>query len=170
VARPSIESDCHFLTEAYVLARECSPDPSSQNAALLVNHDGIVVASAVNRFPDGVDFLQERSVAPLKYHFFEHAERNVIYDAARRGVPTFGLAMYCPWAACSDCARAIIQAGIAVLVRHQCPGASNGKWTESLAMAERMLHEAGVVVRTISRKLDPSNTLSVRRSGELIFP
>lgn len=166
--------DRDYLTEAYILARECSPDPSTQNGALLVDFNssskGIVVASAVNRFPDGVDFVNERTVAPLKYEYFEHAERNVIYDAAKNGIATHGLTMYCAWAACADCARAIIQSGIAVLVRHDCAGASHGKWADSIARADGMLQEAGVVVRTVTGKLDLSNTLGVRRSGELIYP
>lgn len=42
----------------------------------------------------------------------EHAERNAIYWAARRGVPIEGAILYCTDAPCVACARACIQSGI----------------------------------------------------------
>ena len=48
-----------------------------------------------------------------------HAERDSIYYAANRGVSLKGAIMVCPWAACCDCARAIIGSGISALVYHR---------------------------------------------------
>ena len=42
----------------------------------------------------------------------EHAERNLIYYAARKGIALEGAILYCTDAPCEDCARAIISSGI----------------------------------------------------------
>lgn len=46
----------------------------------------------------------------------EHAERNVLYWCARKGIATEGLTMYSTDAPCHGCARAIVQCGIVRLV------------------------------------------------------
>src|SRR5687768_3524816 len=125
------EQDRAMLQAAYFHASKYSTDPNTQNAAVLIDDmpSGFddsgryilskkIVASGANHFPDGVKELPERWERPIKYSYVEHAERNCIYSAAKRGIKTDGLVMYCPWFACADCARAIIQAGIAEVVGH----------------------------------------------------
>lgn len=124
-----------------------SPDPSTQNAALLVNDAGLVFAKAVNEFPCGVHYTPERWQKPLKYKIIEHAERNVLFQLAKTGPRTDGLIMVCPWAACSDCARAIIQCGIKQLITHkQAHDRSPDFWRQEIEIAFMMLQEAGVEV------------------------
>ena len=95
-----------------------SPDPSTQNAAVIMqSNDCIIPATlSVNKFPRGVLYEPERWERPIKYSYIEHAERNAIYAAARLGIPTAEKTLVCPWAACADCARAIIQSGISRLI------------------------------------------------------
>lgn len=164
-----------LLKDAYIQAA-ASPDPSTQNgAALVATHParpggGIVIADtwSVNRFPDGVAYLPERWERPLKYAIIEHAERNSIFAAARSGISTDGLVMVCPWAACADCARAIIQAGITSLVTHrQAHDRSPQSWRDSIAVAFEMLDEAGVSVQMIDAVLDAP---TVRHTGQLWTP
>jgi len=143
-------SELEFLREAYEVAHDFSTDPSTQNGAILVQN-GLIVARGANHFPYGVQNLSERWVRPLKYSYVEHAERNSIFAAARNGVMTAGATMYCPWFACTDCARAIIQAGITEVVGHETTlhdGASQS-WLDSIAIAYTMLDEAGVKRRLI---------------------
>lgn len=135
-----------LLRQAYIYASEHSTDPSTQNAALLVNDSGKILASAANCFPNKVIETPERWERPLKYKFVEHAERNVIYKAARQGITTEGLFMVCPWAACSDCARAIIQAGIDQVITHtsMMNGNTPEMWQREIEIAKEMFAEAGV--------------------------
>jgi len=107
-----------LLKIAYLEAQK-STNPSTQNGAILVDDKGNVILSAVNSFPDGVTETEERQNRPLRYKFSVHSERNVLYLAARLGIKTEGLLMVCPWAACTDCAQGIIQAGIKRLVVHK---------------------------------------------------
>lgn len=137
-----------LLKEAYAEALN-SPDPSTQNGAILWDPiPGAVVAAEHNRFPDGVEYTAERWKRPGKYAFIEHAERGVIYKAARLGIITEGLTLVTPWAACADCCRSIIQAGISTLITHkQAFERSPVAWLESIEPGLEMLAEAGVKVR-----------------------
>ncbi len=134
------------LRTAYMLAKQ-GPDPSTQNSALIVDEKGVILAQAVNRFPDGVEYRTERWERPLKYKIIEHAERNAIFSAASYGIKTKGLIMVSPWAACSDCARAIIQSGIRTLITHkQAHDRSPDFWRQEIEVAFQMFKEAGVEV------------------------
>jgi len=141
-----------YLLMAYREATK-SPDPSTQNGAVILSGD--VTVADCNRFPDMVEVTPERLERPLKYQFIEHAERNVIYKCATLGVPTAGATMYVPWFACSDCARAIIQAKIAHVVGHQrMADETPDHWKESIANAMIMLAESKVRITMIAGELN----------------
>ena len=80
-----------------------------------------------------------------KFHWFEHAERNAIYNAARMGVQIAGCTLYVNRFPCADCGRAIIQSGIS---RIYCPPKPefDGALDHSFSVSLTMLNEAGVVV------------------------
>lgn len=125
---------------------ETSPDTSTQNGAILVGEAGLPFARGTNTFTRGAIVSPERLERPAKYSFIEHAERNAIYDAARKGVSTQDLTMACVWAACADCARAIVQAGVTRLVRHAVFFDGNDRWAESIALGDAILKEGGVEI------------------------
>lgn len=157
-----------YLYYAYNGLAKQSRDPSTQNAALLVDSNGLIIGSDVNRFPDGVLETPERWERPLKYKIIEHAERNVIFQLARRGIKTEGLIMVCPWAACSDCARAIIQCGIKKLVTHkQAHERSPEFWQKEIDVAFAMLREANVEIVMFDGVLGVEGVL---HSGQLWNP
>ena len=150
----SILTPQQYLLMAYNEATN-SPDPSTQNGAVIViGNDGLTVTDC-NRFPDRVKVNQERLERPLKYEFIEHAERNAILKCAKLGYSTHGATMYVPWFACSDCARAIIQAGIAHVVGHQrMADDTPDRWKDSIANAMTMLKEAGIRMTMIEGELN----------------
>lgn len=181
VDRRLTEYEKHSLMKsAYSHAMAHATDPSTQNGAILVNGYSEILASGANHFPRGVKETPERWQRPAKYLRVEHAERNCIYDAARRGVKTDGLIMVCPWAACSDCARAIIQAGIRHVISHRVPELDeNGfvpgqqgaaRWSETIEVAMNMFQEAHVRFETLEGKIDKDNNLALRRDGKIIHP
>lgn len=138
----------HHMQTA-IRTAEYSIDPSVQNGAVIIDGHGMVIGAGCNEFPDGVGVeLPERWERPAKYMWIEHAERNAIYNAAFLGNATVGATMYCPWASCADCARAIVQAGIIQLVRFPMPPADG--WNESIQTGDMILDEAGVEIIEIS--------------------
>lgn len=142
-----------FLREACRVAALESTDPRTQNGALLRARNGYVLTAA-NQLPPIVP-TAERLEHPAKYSYVEHAERHVIYKAARAGIATHEATLYCPWFACADCARAIILAGISRVVGHaKARLLTPERWQETIAIADNMLHEAGVEIALLEDALD----------------
>lgn len=132
-----------YLREACRVAALESQDPRTQNGALLRARNGCVVTAA-NQLPPIV-VTPERIGGEKKYSYMEHAERHVIYKAARAGIATHDATLYCPWFACADCARAIILAGVSRIVGHAKPRLlTPDRWKETIARADDMFHESGV--------------------------
>lgn len=152
-----------LLAIAYKTAKKKSRDPSTQNGALLAAQHGakiFILATGVNNLPDGIEELAERKQSPEKYKWMEHAERNVIFQAAKQGIKTKGLMMVCPWAACSACARAIIQSGITLLITHkQACLCQKPHWQEEVELGRIMLKEAGVAVQIYDGKVEVNQVL-----------
>jgi dCMP deaminase len=142
-------NELDYLREACRYAAANSGDERTQNAAVLVV--GKKTVYAANHFPPGIARDAMRMSPPHKYHFIEHAERAAIYKAAASGVPTAGAVMYCPWFACTDCARAIILAGIREVVGlASVYNATPPRWAENVFIASSMLSEAGVGQRWLA--------------------
>lgn len=126
-----------------------SKDNKTQVGAVIVGEDNEIVSTGYNSFPRGLDdTIPERQERPEKYYWFEHAERNAIYNAARIGVSTKGTTMYLShWFPCADCARGIINAGITTIYCDR-PGDSTipSIYPESIKRSKEMLLEADVKI------------------------
>lgn len=118
--------------------------------AVIVGPDLEVRATGTNGLPRGVkasDDSRFDRASGEKFFWFEHAERNAIYNAARIGTPVQGCTIYINRFPCSDCARAIIQCGITTVICPKKP-AFDGKLDHSFDVSETMLTEAGVQLVT----------------------
>ena len=127
-----------------------SKDDHTQIGVVIVGSGNEIVSTGFNSFARGVnDGLKKRQLRPEKYYWFAHAERNAIYNAARIGVSTLGCRMYCTCGIpCSDCAIAIIQAGIKEVWVNQMHETGNPKkWRESTKRSLQMFKEAKVKIK-----------------------
>jgi dCMP deaminase len=158
-----------FLSHAYSYAVSYSKDPSTQLGAVLVKPHSGVIGWGVNGLPPRISNKEDRWVRPQKYDYIEHAERNVIYKCAERGICSTGLIMYCPWFACTDCARAIIQSGIHAVVGHkEIYKHTNDRWKESTETGISMLNEAGVRTKLWSGNI--GNNTCILVNGQEFHP
>lgn len=140
----------YFLRVANLVAQK-SKDRHKKIGAVIVGEGHEIRSTGFNGFPRGVDDdVDARHERPAKYAWTEHAERNAIYNAARNGTHTNGTTLYLScWYPCADCARAVIQAGIARIVcSRSWKNKLNSRWTESCNIGMEMLHEAGVICET----------------------
>jgi len=81
-----MEWDDYFLNIAENVKLK-SKDKRTQIGAVIVGKGNEIVSTGYNSFPRNInDSIEERQVRPEKYYWFEHAERNAIYNAARIGV------------------------------------------------------------------------------------
>lgn len=149
------EYDTHFMRLVYDCA-SLSKDQSTHIGAVLTK-DRTILSTGFNSFPRGInDDLPERQERPGKYFFFEHAERNAIYNAI--GKELSGSTLYTNGVPCADCGRAAIQVGVKEVVVHlQFPRSglnlsktSEDQWTQSIQATLEMFKECGVHVRGIN--------------------
>ena len=126
-----------------------SKDQNTQIGAVIVGKDKEIVSTGYNSFPRGLsDNESYRQERPEKYYWFEHAERNAIYNAARIGVSTKGCTMYLSCGIpCADCARGIINAGITRIFVERTDSTKGPQWQESQERSWKMFEEAGVKIQ-----------------------
>lgn len=145
---PYLKWDQLFMSMVYLVAMK-SKDPRTKIGAVIINpKNHAIVSLGYNGLPRGVDDnYPTRYQAPEKYHWFEHGERNAIYNAKR---DLTGFAMYTHGTPCSDCARAVIQSEIKEVVVHwqwENKASHKNKWIESAERSKQMFKEAGVTLR-----------------------
>ncbi len=147
--------DRYFFAIAEVVKTK-SKDPHTKFGCVIVDEDHSIRTTGYNSLPRGInDNVSKRYVRPEKYLWFEHAERNAIYNAARIGVSLKGSTLYLPVPPCVDCGRAIIQSGIKVVKYDKTSWneyfkkqdkSKNNSWVFSINKSLKMLREAGVKV------------------------
>ncbi len=134
--------DRRFLALARGVAAY-SHDPSTQTGAVIVDDQGLVMATGYNGFPIGVNDDPKRYAdRPLKYELVVHCETNAIV-LARRDLR--GCTLYTwPFMSCSRCAGVVIQAGIKRCVAPVIPARLVERWSQNMALSTMMFAEAGV--------------------------
>lgn len=136
-----------FMELAFLIST-WSKDTSTKTGALVVGPDREIRATGYNGLVRGVDDnIPERLERPTKYEFFEHAERNAIYNACLTGTSLKGCTLYATHSPCTDCARAIIQSGIKTVVTNKViidENTPKNTWRDKLEYSAQMFKEAGV--------------------------
>ena len=151
-----------------------SKDNSTQVGAVIVNSDHSIISTGYNDFPRGaidekdklqlpeypyrltqfdknkIKLIESRRERPLKYKWTEHGERNAIYNAARHGIALKGCEIYVHCTpislpCCTDCTRAIIQAGL-IKVHYKGVKDIPDRWKEDCEISTEMFKECGVEV------------------------
>ncbi len=133
--------------EMALRASSLSPNRVRRVGAILVARDGTEIA-ACNTFPGGVRDLEERHQGDGRFVWMEHAERHAIFEAARRGVATAGAHLTTTFFPCIDCARAIVDAGVACLDA-PAPDFDDPVWGGSFERSQTILTEGGVEIRIV---------------------
>ena len=126
-----------------------SKDLRTNIGAVIVGEDNEIVSTGYNSFPRGInDDLDERQERPEKYFWMVHGEMNAILNAARIGSRTKGCKMYLTCGVpCSNCGRAIINAGITeVYCKVEDTTRNREKWDEESLRTKQMFKESGVKI------------------------
>jgi dCMP deaminase len=138
----------YFLNIAEVV-KEKSKDNRTKIGAVIVGQNKEIVSTGYNSFPRGInDEVEERQQRPEKYFWMVHGEMNAILNAARIGVSTNGCKMYLTCGVpCSNCGRAIINAGIKeVYCKPEDTTRNREKWDEEASKTRQMFEESGVKI------------------------
>ncbi|MBO5210900.1 MAG: dCMP deaminase family protein [Clostridia bacterium] len=137
--------DEYFMGIA-TLAAMRSKDPSTQVGACIVNQDKRIMSMGYNGMPRNCnddEFPWDRDNDPFnsKYLYVCHAEFNAILNCDRGNLR--GCTVYVTLFPCNECAKAIIQSGVAEVVYMHDKYAD----TDSVRASKRMFDAAGVLYR-----------------------
>lgn len=122
-----------------------SKDPGTKVGCVLVD-DRRILSTGYNGFPQTIsDDLDRYIDRDFKLSITVHAEKNAILNAAKNGTRVQGSTLYVTFPPCSQCASAIIQAGVAQIV---CPDPASApeRWRSNFQAANNLFYEAGVKV------------------------
>jgi dCMP deaminase len=141
--------------EMCALLGSWSEDRSRQVGCVIVGKANEIRATGFNGLPRGVRGKLDERHNPQdgeKYYWFEHAERNAIYNAARAGTSIEDCRLYVSLFPCADCTRAMIQSGI-VSVNTYGPPQADRMYSRSFEVAIEMLLEANVSLNLYENNL-----------------
>ncbi len=125
---------------------EWTEDRDFKVGAVIVGANNEIRSTGYNGLPRQVsshDTSRFNRESGEKFYWFEHAERNAIYNAAYFGAALAGCTIYVNRFPCADCARAIIQSGIAIVCAPPIPQL-DGALDYSFAVSHVLLMEAGI--------------------------
>ncbi len=143
-----INWDNYFMSMVYLVAMK-SKDKNTHIGSVIVGPDNEIKSTGYNSFVRRLDdSVLERQEKPEKYYWFEHAERNAIYNATLIGTSLKGCKMYTNGVPCMDCGRGIVQSGIEEVIVDKVWSQNNGeRWAEHGKRTIQMFEETGVKLR-----------------------
>ena len=123
-----------------------SYDPRTKLGAVIADDRNRIISIGYNGFPRGVaDKLERYEDRPTKHLFVAHAERNALDNSP---MSVEGCTLYVPLLPCNECAKSIIQRGIAKVVSYHPDREDTFNWD----ITQQMFHEAGVVLHLVHKK------------------
>ncbi|WP_447932980.1 deoxycytidylate deaminase [Sphingopyxis fribergensis] len=130
--------------------------PQSAVGAVIAEKSELIARSA-NIVPppvlEGMKSHAREITESDRYFIIEHAERAAIFHALKAGHDLSKATIYCTRFPCSDCARAIIWAGIRRAVFASGYG-SETRWLTAQRAARQLFKDAGIRVRFLPQSVD----------------
>jgi dCMP deaminase len=124
-----------------------SEDTSTKMGCVVVSKSNDLLSIGWNGLPRGIKNTPNKNIRPVKYKYFEHAERNTIYNSSRNGIPLKDSIIYISCLSCCDCTRSIIQSGIKkIVIRKNNDPEFEKRWSEDFKISKSMLKEAGIKI------------------------
>ena len=155
VPHANITWDEYFMGMA-LLSSQRSKDPNTKVGACIVDKDHKVVSNGYNGMPTGIDETKiswnKGEGLDSKYLYVCHAELNAILNT-RDGSQLKGCTLYVTLFPCNNCAKAVIQSGIAEIVYLDNKYAEQTDFKASALMLEL----AGVKVRKYEGRIPSLN-------------
>lgn len=146
------------LTEK--IAADFSKDQSTKVGSMMLNdEDTTPISFGYNGMLRGLnDNSPERNVRPEKYYWYEHAERNAIYNKAQDVLS--GSLMFSSSFPNMDSARAISSSGIKKFITQNIPEAKNEEEKEIQERVKILFKETKVELIELSQNMDSKQRLT----------
>ena len=121
-----------YEARADVIAQDSHDLETKVGAILIHPRSGAVMSEGFNGFVRGAPDNRLPRTRPGKYRYMQHAEMNMLCNAARHGVATEGCIVFSTLSPCTDCLRMMYQAGICTVVFRD----TYGDFYQSLSMGD----------------------------------
>ena len=147
-----------------------SKDRSRKVGAVIVGPNRQIIGHGYNGFPRGLnDDVDKRHERPAKYMYTVHAEMNAILNALENEKSVRGCTIYTTLFPCTECARAIIQSGIACVVVKDPPNFEDPKYAQEFRASLEMFREVDMIVAILGEEQNEHlyHSKSFRRSHDL---
>ena len=136
-----------------LLSARRSKDPSTQVGACIVNDKNKIVGAGYNGLPIGCDdnefpWDKQGDFLQTKYPYICHAELNAILNNI--GMELRGCKIYTALFPCNECAKAIIQSGIAEVIYLSDKYAG----TDTAKASRLMFDKAGIACRKVNATVE----------------
>ena len=135
----------YFMTLALVASLKSKDSSTQVGAVISDNKSRKVISSGYNGFPRYLDDDKIPQTRPEKYLYVVHAELNAILHAERN---LSGCSLYVTSFPCSECMKAVIQAGIKTVV--YLNELSGKDWESSRVATMKLAELAQIEVRRFS--------------------
>jgi len=157
--------DDYFMTMVYLVASR-SKDERTHIGAIVVGPRKEIRSTGYNGFVRGLnDSVSERQGKGEKNYWFEHAERNAIYNATLTGTSLAECIMYTNGVPCMDCARGIVQSGIKeIVVDKKWDSNHLEEWAERNRRTLEMFGETGIRLR-----YHETNYVEIKKFNDGVF-
>lgn len=147
--REAASWDETFMGVALVVARR-SKDPSTQVGAAIVSAENRILSLGYNGTPNGwpdstFPWGKEGDALETKYPYVVHAERNAVLNFGGIHSQLRGGTIYTTHFPCGECAKEIVQVGIAEVVYLHDHSLTDSSTAASL----RMFRECGLAIRQL---------------------
>ena len=162
----SVNWDDYFMTMVYLVASK-SKDKRTHIGAVIIGPKKEIRSTGYNSFVRELnDDVPERYAKGEKQYWFEHAERNAIYNATLIGISLKDCIMYTQGIPCMDCARGIVQSGIVEVIVDKKWITNSDEWTERNKRTLEMFAEVGVNLR----EYEPEYIRIIKMNDGLVLP
>lgn len=143
----------YFFMIVYTISRK-SKDPRTKVGAVVVGDSNEIISTGFNSLPKGFDdtktYVYEK---PSKLVYFEHAERNALYNACYNGNITKEKTMYINSFPCPECMRGIINSGIKKIVIHMEYVTSQNLNDDKIKISKEMAFDSNLDIKYSNIKI-----------------
>ena len=143
----------NYLREAYLYWEKNSQDKDTWTWSIIFLNWKIL-SKWTNKLPNWIKITDDKLERPKKYLYLDHAERNAIYNAAKKWIKLEWTTMYMPRVPCSPCAVWIINSWIKTLVMHYLKVIKTpSDWLSDVKLAVDIIIEAGIELIIVDEEI-----------------
>ena len=143
--RPALDNKAYkpYMETAWIQANRSSVKNTGVGVIIIDNEEKVVAVTR-NKYIVPMELNDPRTEKPEAYNWIIHAEMDAIAHAARCGTSIQGSTMIVTHPPCIECAKAIVQSGIATVIAQEADEKFLSRWGESIEKSKQLFNIANI--------------------------